>query len=188
MNKNDKTKFSKALLVAAQLFDRELSNIIIGLYFDALKEYSIKQAEDAISKAIKSCKFFPKPAEIIELISDGSVKIEDRALIIANQIISHVHTAGSRVFPKLDDPIAKHLMTTRWPYYEWASNLIESEEKWWTKEFCEMYRAYSRTDLPLAIDAPEKVKKIVNLKSIDDVIKNDTKTNRPQTRAGSPGV
>jgi len=102
----------------------------------------------------------PPVAEFIEILQGGNK--EDKALVIANNIIAHLNTHGSRVFPKLDEPIAKHLMTKRWPYYEWASMVIESELKWWTKEFCEAYKSYTALKVPMQIATPESVKKLIS--------------------------
>ena len=101
----------------------------------------------------------PTYAEFIETIQGNQ---KDRALVIANEIIAHMRLRGSRVFPKLEDPIAKHLMTKRWPYYEWASTALESDLKWWVKEFCEAYNSYASME----IAAPEDVKKLINLKAV----------------------
>jgi len=152
-----------------ETFDRSISETLSDIYWHALKNYSDEQCKNAFNQVFLIFKFFPKPAEIIALINDNNIKIEDKAIIEANKIIAHLGKNGSRVFPDLDnDPIAKHLMTTRWNYYEWASQVLTSELKWWVKEFCELYRAYSESSLPLEIEMDAKVVSLIeNIGKID---------------------
>ena len=70
--------------------------------------------------------------------------LEDRALVEANNILTHLRYNGATRTPDMQDPITKDLMTNRWPYRAWASRVIESELKWWVKEFCDAYRSFTR--------------------------------------------
>lgn len=143
MTNDDKERFSKAILVVAQLFDKELSGAVIGLYFEALEQFSIKQVEDAISKTIKSCKFFPKPVEIIELISDGPGKIEDRAEVQASEVVWAVRHIGVYRSLQFNDPVTTAVIQQCWGgWIQLCSELLQDEEKWFRKDFIKYYRAY----------------------------------------------
>lgn len=154
--------FKRFMAGLGETFDKNISETLSDIYWHALKNHSDEQCKDAFNQVFLKFKFFPKPAEIIELINGKNIKIEDKALVTANRIIAHLEQYGARVFPNLDDdPVAKYLMTTRWNYYEWASQILTSELKWWVKEFCELYRAYSESSLPLEIEMDAKVVPLV---------------------------
>lgn len=162
----DKTKFKEFMATIGELKDKQITPVLSKVYWKALEPFTDDQCQKVFNSIVLSLKFFPMPVDIIEAILGSPKQIEqnkeDKALVIANNIISHLKTHGSRVFPKLDDPTAKHLMTKRWPYYEWAAAVIESELKWWVKEFCEAYKSYTALEEPMKIAAPENVKKLIN--------------------------
>ena len=168
---NNKSEFKEFMAGAGEIFNKQITPIISKMYWKVLEPFTDEQCRKAFNLVIEKCKFFPKPAELIEFIVGSPKQIkqsqDDKALVIANEIIAHLNISGSRVFPKLDDKIAKYLMTKRWPYYEWASTVLESELKWWIKEFCEAYKSYSAREVPMEIAATEDVKRLVNLKSIN---------------------
>lgn len=164
MERKDKQRFVQIMLGMADNFRDAITKEGMNMRWDMLNEFSIEQIEAAAKKIIRIRKYtkMPPVAEFFEAIQGNQeTKIEDKALIIAHKIIANIGQKGCKHFPDLqDDPIAKHLMTTRWPYYSWATYVLESELKWWTREFCEAYRAYSDTGVPLQIEAPESIKKL----------------------------
>lgn len=94
----------------------------------------------------------PTWAEILEAIHGQAPRIEHKATAEANRIISHLHTYGATTWPDLSDPVTKRLMISRWPYKTWAASVIESELKWWVKEFVQAYEAEQITG-PVQIPA-----------------------------------
>ena len=148
MDEKDKKRFWSCM--KAMLLNAGVENIedpaIPKLYFKALKNYTIEQVEAGTLKAMrtwKSSKVIPIGV-IVEQIEAQSGNTKDVSLVIANEIVSHLLRNGSRTYPNLEQyPIAKRLMETRWPYRKWASEVLESELKWWVKEFCEAYTSYS---------------------------------------------
>ena len=154
MDQRDFKKFSQDLVLLAEIHGKTVSSAMIGLYFKALESHKPDEVSWAMSTAVKTLKFFPKPAELIEIIEsqNPTLNIEDRALVVSVRIISHLRTYGATRFPPLDDdPIAKDLMTRRWPYHVFASNVSESELKWWQKEFMEAYRAGSEAGFQITM-------------------------------------
>lgn len=167
----NKTLFREYMTGLGELFDKKITDILKNIYWKSLEPFTNEQCKEAFDRIMAGSKWFPKPADIIETINSGIPKVEDKALMVATAIIANLRTNGSRVFPLeiSDDLIAIHLMKHRWPYRSWAETVLESELKWWTKEFCESYRAYSESGVPLSLDAPKDLKKIANdmLKEID---------------------
>ncbi len=154
----DFKRFSRALGTLAEIHDKKMSPTMIKTYFSALSRLNIVQVEKAISRAITTTRFFPKPVELIELAGGGEPQIEDQALVEANEIIAHLQRHGAHVPPPLDDPVTKYLMSRRWPYQKWASQMLDAELKWWAKEFCDAYRAHSAKDHAPEIDGPPRLR------------------------------
>jgi len=68
MNVNDKIKFVELMTGMGELFDKKLSKLLMKIYFESLKPYSIVDFEKAVNKIIVKSKWFPKPVELIELM------------------------------------------------------------------------------------------------------------------------
>jgi len=66
METKDKKQFSRTFKKLAILMDKQADQNLIQIYFDALSAYSMDDVEGGINQAIKTCRFFPKPVEIIE--------------------------------------------------------------------------------------------------------------------------
>jgi len=153
----DKNRFASAFQTMCEIFDKKNTKIMLAGYFKTLESFSIDQVEKAVSTAIGSCKFFPKPVELIEFITGGQSQIASNAQIEVDKILCHFRQYGSTRHPELSDPISKHLMSNRWVYGNWASSILESEIKWWQKEFIEAYNAYSASDVKPEIEYHDNV-------------------------------
>ncbi len=133
------------MLGMADNFRDSITKEGMTMRFDMLKEYTIQQVEDAAKQIMLTRKYTKMPtiADFIEALTADIPKLEDKALVFANEIIAHSRTQGSNVFPPGLDDTAKHLMTRRWPYAEWSATVLTSELTWWVKEFREAYKIYS---------------------------------------------
>lgn len=143
----DYEKFSKVIFALAGNFGATIEPATLDIWYDILVADGVtyQQLQQAAQKIIRSKKDgygrLPTYAELLEAIRGQQPQVEDVALVEANKILNHLRINGARAYPCLDDPVTRLLMTTRWEYYRWASQVAESELKWWVKEFCEAYRA-----------------------------------------------
>jgi hypothetical protein len=62
----------------SEIFGKEISDNVCELYFRALADLSIEQVEHAVNVTAATCKFFPKPAELREIIEG---KPDDQSVI-----------------------------------------------------------------------------------------------------------
>jgi len=133
----------------------------LRFFYEALKRYTIEQVEAGVKKLLLKWAYNTRPT-IYHLVKaiDPTPQIKAKAHVQADLILEHVKKYGAKEWPLLDDPITRHLMTTRWPYFTWASNITESESKWWHKEFVEAYEVYSESETIPQIEAPEKLKQL----------------------------
>lgn len=115
-NQNFK-RFSNALGVLCELYDKRLSPIAIQTYYRALEKYSVEQIEAAFSNAIVSSKFFPRPAELAEFITGSKQALEDRAEVLAREVVEQIRTVGSYGVPEISDPIMALVVTQ----YGWGA-------------------------------------------------------------------
>ena len=157
----NKKIFQKYMTGLGEIFYKEITDVLKNIYWKTLKPFTDEQCKTAFDCIMVKSKWFPKPAELIEAINQDQVKIEHKALIEANKIIEHLIAYGGSKIPKLNDPISQHLITKRWPYQSWATSIIESEIKWWVKEFCASYEAYDE-DPAILIEGTPELKKLAS--------------------------
>src|SRR5437660_501636 len=60
--------FAGELLRLAEVYQRPVSEMLADTYFTALDEFSIDEVRQAVAHAIRTTRFSPRPAELIETI------------------------------------------------------------------------------------------------------------------------
>ena len=88
----NREKAIKGLIGLAELFDKELSQAVIGFYLEALSRFSDEEISMALNTAMMTCKFFPKPAELVELINGPA---GDQAITAWEQLTEAVQRHGA---------------------------------------------------------------------------------------------
>jgi hypothetical protein len=63
--------FAGLMALLAEVFGKELNPQLVEIYFRALADFSIERIAAAVEEAVRRLRFFPKPAELIELM-EGS--------------------------------------------------------------------------------------------------------------------
>lgn len=149
----DKQSFRELMMVAGEMYGREISKELLRMYFAALNALTIQQAEQAMMAHMKnpdSGQFFPKPADLIKQMI-GTTKqqdaaIEDRAAIAWACIERDIRRIGSYGTLKLED---KQALATVKAMGGWQSicQTETSKMEWKRKEFIRMYEAFERTPI-----------------------------------------
>ena len=145
MDENDVKAFADIMLAIADHYPgATFSSAGLKLRFEALKEFSIDQVSEAAVRIVRTHKYntMPTTADIIDAI-DGRINERDRAEIEAGKVIAHLRMYGKAVIPEFNDPITRHLMTTRWRYCSWAAYVVEDDLKWWFRDFVRAYQAHT---------------------------------------------
>lgn len=75
----------------AELHNFKLSELKVELYFRILQRFHPQDVAQAIDVAIETCKFFPKPAELVEIIMGSAT---DRAAVAWNNFLEVVRRFG----------------------------------------------------------------------------------------------
>lgn len=145
METQDNERFKAAIKTLALNAGVEIEEDKLKIYFMALEGFEIEQVEKSCAMILRTWKYntMPTVAHIIEGIEGQQPQLEDKAMVCANKVIEHLRIYGRTkdLEGALKDPIGTHLMTRRWPYYNWAQVIKEEDLKWWVKEFCQAYQA-----------------------------------------------
>jgi hypothetical protein len=135
--------FKEYIAGLSDLFDKQLSKVAVEMYWKALEIYSDKQCKIAFDIAVTDCKFFPKPAELIQFIKSGSGDIEDIALIEADKVVNAIRHTGYYTSVTFDDPVTMAVIEQGWGGWIKICDLRDEEIKWFRKDFTRIYKAYS---------------------------------------------
>lgn len=140
MTKSDSGRFSKAMLGLAEVFGAEISKTKIEIYFQALYDFPIDAIESAAAAAVKTLKFFPKPAELIELINGKS---QDLSLLAWMQVTKAIDSCGAYKSVKFADQ-AIHSCIEHLGGWVDLCNVPDEEMVWKQKEFERLYVLLSK--------------------------------------------
>ena len=98
---NNQNQFKQTLAGMAEIYGREVSATMAKIYWDSLTEFTDEQVDAAFTQAINTIKFFPKPAELRELIVGKS---GERALEAWGTVLLDVRNgAGRRPLSRMDE-------------------------------------------------------------------------------------
>lgn len=138
----DKKRFFEILSITAELYDKTLSEGVLRLYYNILKDYNIIAVEKALNSCVKNHKYnsVPKPAEILEYL-EGS--IEDKAYIAWTQAHMAVVKHGHYDTVEFADPIISNVIKELggWMLF---SDIKTEELPFWEKRFREFYKVFEK--------------------------------------------
>jgi hypothetical protein len=139
--------FAKTLAAAGVIHNREVSEFLIDVYIEALKGYDISDCTKALSRLIKTSKFMPKPADIIEVLEGDTHGQALTAWPEVERLARNSSEAVSR------DPITESVVLEMggWSRFGRAQY---SEYPFLQREFIDRYKTYKTSPTLL-----EKVKR-----------------------------
>jgi hypothetical protein len=98
----DRQAFAVEMAIAAEVFGETLSKTRAEAYFQALVDLDIGTVQRAFRRAVRVCKFFPKPADLREQ-AEGSTG--DRALLAWTRLLKAVERVGTYQSVDFGDPV-----------------------------------------------------------------------------------
>lgn len=152
MTENDRSAFAKIMMTLAEVYDKKLTDQFIKLYMAALVQYSIDEIESAAAQIIRTKTFhkFPLPAEFIEILEPPE-KIETTAILSLDTVFEAMERYGAYQSIAFDDPIIHAVITYLGGWEKVCLSrrqcTTETTDRFWRKEFCELYRAFRNSDL-----------------------------------------
>lgn len=152
MTDADRQAFGEALGTVAEIFGETLSSTRLEGYFLSLSEFEFSAVSHAIAIAMKSCKFFPRPAELIEVIQ-GSV--EDQAELAWRRFLEALEGVGTYRTVDFDDPAMHQVIERFGGWHEcWQIERLDPKAlDFKRQEFKQLYRIFLRRS-SLAMCAP----------------------------------
>lgn len=91
MTDADRATFATLMFGLGETYNEPISDARMEIYFSALSDLSIDAVHQAASAHVRGSKFFPKPAEIRELVGGA---VEDRAEIAWATVVNLVRRHG----------------------------------------------------------------------------------------------
>lgn len=135
----DQVKFKKYMATLCELHDRTLSKLLTDLYWKVLDPFTDQQCEAAFKEIIYSSRFFPKPADFIEVLQGSKKTRATEAWLEALETLKRIGNYESVKFA--DSVIHSVIMAMGgWPEFCMMGN---NEVKWKQKEFERLYEVIS---------------------------------------------
>lgn len=140
--------FSAKLIELGELYDVTLTESKLLLYFEALSEADLDFVLGAILQAARTCKFFPKPAELITLIRGDDEDHAERAWV---EYKAAARTIGGYGSPTFSDPSVAQTLLQVFGSWEAACWTDFTPEMWSSKrkEFGRVYRIIAQRAQPM---------------------------------------
>lgn len=138
----DESKFKEYMLVLGEIFDKEITPALTGVYWKTLEHFSDEQCKRAFEQVIQTAKFFPKPAEFIEILEG---RAENKAVHAWIEVNEAVRRFGPYQSVKFSDPVIHSVVQTMggWPK---LMDCTMDEWKWRQKEFERLYAVITERD------------------------------------------
>jgi len=141
----DSVEFCNRLVMLAELFDLKLAATRQALYFEALRDLSFESVAKALNQAAKTCKFFPKPAELRALAVGDTEDLAEAAWMGLRKAMTRVGSYSSLI---ADAALGESIIAVfgSWPE---ACALELSQEMWASKrkEFGRVFRVLRDRDV-----------------------------------------
>ena len=155
MTDADRERFMRALLTLGEVFGETLSSEPRNeAYFRVLSDYDIAEVEAMMVGAMRTCRFFPKPAELIEQLEGSPADRAEEAWRVLEGAFVEAGQYRSAQFADL--AVAEAVVAVWGGWIEANDDYHVLEEPAWIakrKEFLSAYRAADRRRAVL----PERV-------------------------------
>lgn len=137
--KNEKL-FKEYMAALSEIHNRELSALLNSLYWKTLEPFTDDECERAFKELVFSTKFFPKPADFLEILQG---KAEDQGARAWIQVVGAVRRYGNYQSVRFADPVI-HSVIEFMGGWGATRDWTDSELKWKQKEFEKMYGIMQR--------------------------------------------
>jgi len=152
----DHEMFKNYMTLMGEIFNKELSKVMMEFYWNVMKEFSDEEAEDIFKRACSDLTFFPKPAELKNI---GRPKVDDscKASLAWTEVDNAVRTVGNYASVQFSDPVI-HSVIQAMGGWSTLCQCTNDEWKWKRVEFEKLYPTMAKRgghDLYLLGDAEQ---------------------------------
>lgn len=102
---SEREEFVKVLILAAELYSKEISNTLVKLYWHALQLYPLQDVARAFKMHFQdpdNGQFMPKPADIVRVIKGNS---QTQSMVAWSKVEQAIRLVGPYPSVVFDDPI-----------------------------------------------------------------------------------
>ena len=140
-----KIEFSALMATIGEVFDKQITEAVLDIYYDIFKDYSIEQLKNAFNRVIRNHQYntLPKPADILEYLEGTR---DDKALIAWLQAKEAVSKGGYYASIIFKDPIIAHVLNELGGWQQFCCAPI-AELPFIEKRFMEMYRVFAKREV-----------------------------------------
>lgn len=145
MTPDDARVFASAMAVLAEVLNEPMSTVRIKAYFEDLSDYELPAVCAALAEARRTCKWFPKPAEVRALLEG---RAEDGAEVAWAAIQREIRRVGYLGVPALDDR-ALRAVNELWGGWRRLCETLPGEGPelvGWIKQFKATYASVERRE------------------------------------------
>lgn len=141
MTPRDKREFAALMAALGDYYGRELSDAVIGMYWQGLERYDIAAVREALNRHMHNPdtgQFFPKIADISRMLAGTT---QDAALVAWAKVDKAVRRVGTYADVVFDDPLVHRVLHDMGG---WMALGTKNEDEWpfVAKEFENRYRGY----------------------------------------------
>ncbi|MCP4599209.1 MAG: hypothetical protein GY847_01505 [Proteobacteria bacterium] len=140
MSQESDPKFVDLLVLMSETYDHEISGTMMKFWWRLFEKYGGDEIEKAFLLHIESSRFFPKPADIIELIQGNT---DDRAALAWDELLDGFRYAGSYASVVFADRRIMQIVLEMWGGWHTACQERDDELRFRRKDFMQLYRALS---------------------------------------------
>lgn len=141
MGPSDARSFAEAMGVLGETFNEPVSELRIESYFDALKDLDAAEVLTAMRQSVRWSRFFPKPAELREIIEGDTQSRADGAW---GDVLKAIRSVGYMRFPAFEDERIMPAIRDVWGSWERLCTTLPAEGPelvGWIKQFKGAYRS-----------------------------------------------
>lgn len=145
---SDRKDFMQAMTAVYALYRVDVSDGVIGIWWQALKQFDLAAIKDALGRhAVNpdAGQFLPKPADVVKMLKGSTLDSALQAWTKVQDAIRHVGTYATVAF---DDPLIHRVIEEMGGWVQ-LGKVTEKEWPFTQKQFEARYRAYkARSELP----------------------------------------
>lgn len=135
-------RIDECVCALAETFDRRPTDAMLTGYQLGLTDVPVDAIEAATAKAMKTCKFMPKPVELRE--PAGEAAPEQRA-VLAWQVVADNAWLGPYKHIDFDDPLINATIRSMGGWVSLLDRPPAEFDKWARKEFIDTYTGFMRS-------------------------------------------
>lgn len=140
---SDKQRFAESMAFTAAAVGKTLDTRTYEVYWQILKDYPIADIEAAFQRLARTSKWFPRVAEIIELITPGEPDLEQIAVAAWDNVFSLLHDSRTAA-RRCSDPSSAEVVNALGGWTTLGRKSVE-ELVWVQKEFVRRYVTHQQT-------------------------------------------